>query len=106
MLAAKLDALLHKLDITIDGNYFWTDSGIVLKYIKNETKRFHVFVGTRVGEIRQFSDPGQWHHVSTDINPADKLTRAGNELDETWYAGPQFPRQYKSEWPFTKVITS
>ena len=107
VLAAKMDALLlHELDITIDGNYFWTDSEIVLKYIKNETKRFHVFVGNRVSQIRQFSDPSQWHHVSTDINSADKLTRAGNELDESWYAGPQFLKQYKSEWPVTKVVTS
>ena len=107
VLAAKIDArLLHELDITIDGNSFWADSEIVLKCITNETKRFHVFVGNRASQKRQFSDPSQWHHVSTNINPANKITRAGNELDESWYAGPQFLRQYKSQWPDTKLVTS
>ena len=31
--------------------FFWTDSKVVLRYIKNEAKRFHTFVANRVQEI-------------------------------------------------------
>ena len=31
--------------------FFWTDSKVVLGYIKNEAKRFHTFVANRVQEI-------------------------------------------------------
>ena len=43
----------------------------VLKYIRNETKRFHVFVANRVHGIRDETDPIQWRHVDSENNPAD-----------------------------------
>ena len=56
VIAAKLDVMLrNELDICMDGSYFWSDSQIVLGYIKNESPRFHVFVENRVSTIRQFT---------------------------------------------------
>ena len=37
--------------------FFWTDSRVVLGYISNEAKRFHVYVANRVQEIRDLPDP-------------------------------------------------
>ena len=34
--------LQRELEYTIDQGYFWTDSKVVLGYIANESRRFHV----------------------------------------------------------------
>lgn len=49
VLAVKVDEMLKKeLKIQLDNSVFWTDSMTVLKYIKNEDKRFKTFVANRV----------------------------------------------------------
>ena len=68
--------------------YFWTDSSIVLGYIKSETLRFKVFVANRVQRIRAGSDPNQWFHVEGKQNPADDGSRA--VFTDRWLYGPQF----------------
>ena len=42
---------------------FWTDSWVVLGYINNEAKRFHVYVANRVQQIRDLTDPSSWFYV-------------------------------------------
>ena len=42
---------------------FWTDSKVMLGYIRNDSKRFHVFVANRVQQIRDQTSPSQWRHV-------------------------------------------
>lgn len=73
--------------------YFWTDSKIVLGYINNDARRFHVFVANRVQKIRPYTNPQQWHNVPTDENPADAASR-GNTVNElltsNWLTGPRF----------------
>ena len=85
--------LQQELDFAKMSHFFWTDSTIVLAYIQNESKRFHVFVANRVQQIRDFSKPEQWNHVPSEENPADYASR-GMSVDEltqsTWLEGPQF----------------
>ena len=92
-LSVKLDAKLkEELDLPIKQSIFWTDSTIVLQYIRNEDKRFNTFVANRVATIRDNSDPDQWHYVNTHANPADDVTRGmgANELkaNSRWLTGP------------------
>ena len=54
---------------------FWTDSKVVLGYIKNDSKRFHLFVANRVQQIRDQTSLSQWRHVETKSNPADNASR-------------------------------
>ncbi|XP_041484116.1 uncharacterized protein LOC121430782 [Lytechinus variegatus] len=66
--------------------YFWTDSKIVLGYINNESRRFHVYVANLVQQIRNVSDPASWYYVST--NPADDASRGlttHNKLRQAGY---------------------
>ena len=67
---------------------------IVLKYIANEVRRFVTFVANRVAVIRQESDPGQWRHVRSELNPADYASRGINASEtgklERWRRGPKF----------------
>ena len=92
-----------ELQLPIDASYFWTDSTTVLKYINNEDKRFHTFVANRVAVVRDGSDPSQWRHVETKVNPADDASR-GLTADEfvgstRWMNSPDFLWEPEPTWP-------
>ena len=55
--------------------YYWTDSKVVLGYVKNEARRFHIYVANRVQQIRETTDPNAWMYVETSQNPADDASR-------------------------------
>ena len=57
--------LKRELDVAINGEFFWTDSKVVLGYINNEVRKFHNFVANRIQRVRQLTDPQQWHYVPT-----------------------------------------
>ena len=73
--------------------WFWTESSVVLGYISNNARRFHVYVGNRVQHIRDHCEPSQWRYVKTADNPADIASR-GASADEfvksDWIQGPSF----------------
>lgn len=77
----------------IDREFFWTDSQVVLAYINNEARRFHVFVANRVQMIREHTSPSQWHYIDTTENPADHASRGLHAVDissTNWFSGPKF----------------
>ena len=89
--------------LKINSVTYWTDSMIVLKYIANEVRRFVTFVANRVAVIRQESNPGQWRHVRSELNPADYASR-GIKASETgklerWRRGPEFLWREVEDWP-------
>ncbi len=104
-LAATIEMnLKHELsDLSLSCTTFWSDSRIVLAYIKNTTRRFHVFVSNRVSSILSTSEASQWRHISGKENPADLLTRGMTvqNLPDIWYTGPNFLMKHKSEWEST-----
>lgn len=80
--------------------YFWTDSKVVLGYINNDARRFHIFVANRIQQIKSSTEACQWRYVSTDQNPADHASRGLHAEDlahSTWFTGPAF--LWKSELP-------
>lgn len=52
-LTAAVTKLERELELKVDREYFWTDSKVILGYINNEVKRFHVFVANCVQRIRE-----------------------------------------------------
>jgi len=102
VLAARQDAALRQeMQLELGHSYFWTDSEIVLKYLSNDSRRFHVFVANRVSEIHSLTNSNQWFHVSSLDNPADIISRGLDPEDmvtSKWIRGPEFLRRYKSEW--------
>lgn len=76
-----------------DHAHFYTDSRIVLCYLQNDARRFKVYVANRVSHIKEHTNPEQWHHVSSEENPADHGSR-GMYPDEmvkcNWFRGPDF----------------
>ena len=57
------------------------------------------------GQIREYSDPNQWHYISAKHNLADKLTGARNRLGNTLFNGSKFLCKWKSEWPQKKTAS-
>lgn len=52
VLAVRINKILiTELQLPLTKSVFWTDSTSVLKYIRNETKRFKTFVANRVSTI-------------------------------------------------------
>ena len=86
--------LQDELDYENIAETFWTDSKVVLGYISNESRRFHIFVANRVQQIRDHSSPSQWRYVKSNDNPADMSSRGvtAEEFSKssTWINGPSF----------------
>ena len=53
---------------------YWTDSIIVLWWVRNHSRKFKPFVANRISEIQRLSAPEKWNHVRTKENPADLLS--------------------------------
>ena len=75
-LSVKMLKLIQKqLQYSIDKEYLWPDSQVVLGYLQNESKRFKVFVASRIQIIKEHSDVGQWQYVASKDNSADHASR-------------------------------
>ena len=102
-LSVKISVMLRKeFQIPITREIFWTDSEAVLRYIRNQARKFKVFVANRVETIRENSRDSQWFYINTKANPADYCSR---EIDvnntkaiETWFNGPSFLWESESTW--------
>ncbi|GFW92491.1 integrase catalytic domain-containing protein [Trichonephila clavipes] len=88
--------------------YHWTDSKIVLFWIKGNKTRWKQFVANRVNEITSLTDPHSWYHCAGKENPADFLSR-GLSADclvsnSRWWTGAEFLSD--SEFPknFQQVV--
>ena len=104
VLAVRMDSMLkEELKWTFEDSAFWTDSTSVLKYIKNEDRRFHTFVANRISTVRESSEPWQWRHVGSKDNPADDSSRglkvAGFLKTSRWWEGPAFLWRHEEDWP-------
>ena len=80
---------------------FWTDSMIVLAWLRAESTVLKPFVGVRVSEIQTSWDQCCWRFVPTDLNPADDLSRGipVQRLNERWMRDPAFLRDQPDQWP-------
>jgi len=101
VLSVKMSEFLKReIHLPVSREYFWTDSRVVLGYIANEARRFHVFVANRVQMIRQSTEPSQWFYVQSKDNPADHASRGLNVTElqgSTWFTGPDFLQQRRIE---------
>ena len=106
--AATVAVKIHKqireeLTLPIHEVAFWTDSTIVLQYIKNSHTRFQASVANRLATIHDLSSPSQWRYVSSDLNPADFASRGLRPHERAklkiWLEGPTFLLQDETHWP-------
>ena len=92
VLATELcEAITMEFDTSFDSVRFFTDSKVVIGFIRNESKRFFTYVANRVDRIRRCSKPSDWNYVPTKMNPADEGTRSvavRDMQDSLWLNGP------------------
>jgi len=93
LLLAKLITRVQCL-LTTSKVYCFTDSTIVLAWIKKPPTKLEIFYQNRVQKILSQIAPELWFHVGTKMNPADLSSRGiqpdqlkGNSL---WFQGPDF----------------
>ncbi len=109
----ELMAATHSLDSLklVNGVYklppedihWYSDSATTLAWIHAESREYKIFVAQRASRIQRNTLVSNWHHVPTDHNPADIVSRgkypsdlAGNDL---WWRGPGFLGQEPVVWP-------
>lgn len=81
----------------------WTDSTVVLAWLRKPSRNWQTFVANRVSEIQATIAPGNWFHVPGTENPADCASRGmpAESLREfiLWWAGPSWLKSDESCWP-------
>lgn len=107
--AALLSAeLLQYTESVLDGfspnveSHLWTDSTIVLAWIRRQPCTLATFVANRVSKIQSISTTN-WHHVPSQQNPADLASRGTTTMtlkdSSLWWHGPDFLQLPQSRWP-------
>ncbi|GFX66505.1 uncharacterized protein TNCV_1291861 [Trichonephila clavipes] len=94
LLSKLLKRTLYAFKVNISQIYLWTDSSIVLAWIKKPLAQLKTIVRNRVSIIRELTESDFWKHVNSENNPADILSR-GISPDkiqhcELWWFGPPF----------------
>nr|XP_054603870.1 uncharacterized protein LOC129165252 isoform X1 [Nothobranchius furzeri] len=94
VVAAQTSELLkQEMELEDLQQFFWTGSKVVIGYLNNDARRFHVFVANRIQQIKSSTEPSQWLYVASEDNPADhaSLGPTANKLVESsWFTGPHF----------------
>jgi len=71
---------------------FFSDSQVVLGWIRNHKKTYKPFVMNRLVEIRRLTSIDSWKYVPGELNPADLATRKASirawYTNELWWNGP------------------
>lgn len=93
LIGARLgNNLLKPMNMESSQLNMWTDSMIVLHWIRSTAQRWKPFVANRVTEIQGLTDPESWSHCCGKVNPADLPTR-GQSVEtliqsQLWWSGP------------------
>ena len=81
----------------------WSDSTIVLCWLKKAPHLLRTLESNRVADIQSLGDQVQWKHVRSEDNPADSLSRGQLPSEfirnRLWAAGPDWLIKPEIEWP-------
>ncbi|XP_046382360.1 uncharacterized protein LOC124153308 [Ischnura elegans] len=81
----------------------WSDSTVVLSWLKAPSSNWKNFVANRVAEIHELTSKCKWRHIRGVDNPADHISRGltPQQLHEmaSWWQGPPWMNGHENEWP-------
>lgn len=90
-------------DFPINSIVYWTDSTIVLAWLKNSFSRLEVFVANRVAQIQNTTNVNDWRYVPSTDNPADCASRGLTPEKlihhNLWWQGPPWLQSNSDNWP-------
>jgi hypothetical protein len=103
LLTSLISVVKNSLTTRISRTVYWTDSSIVLQWIKSLSHTLKTFVANRVSEIQNKTNIDDWRHVSTTDNPADLISRGQTPKEflnqAIWKTGPEWLNQTEESWP-------
>uniref|UniRef100_A0A8D8XPA3 Peptidase A2 domain-containing protein n=1 Tax=Cacopsylla melanoneura TaxID=428564 RepID=A0A8D8XPA3_9HEMI len=104
MLALLVESLQpFREQLRIETIKLFTDSMVVLSWLRTPPHLLKVFVANRVVKILDVTLPTQWSHVPTTENPADIASRGcfPSHLvqHDMWWHGPPFLLDDPASWP-------
>ncbi|XP_033314517.1 uncharacterized protein LOC117213259 [Bombus bifarius] len=103
ILTFLISSIRQALATKISRIVYWTDSTIVLHWIRSSPHTLKTFVANRVAEIQTKTNTSDWRHVPTDDNPADLISRGQTPKEflcpTIWKNGPRWFLQSENYWP-------
>ena len=98
-----LDTVRRVLEIPISDVFAWSDSTVVLHWLKIPPHKLKCFVANRVTAITEILSSDRWRHLPSADNPADIPSR-GMPLpqllqSQLWWDGPQWLKIPMDTWP-------
>ena len=103
LLSRLLKQVALDLDLPTDSIYAWTDSSVVLGWLKTATCRLKLYVSHRVTDILSRIPAAHWRYVHTSDNPADLVSRGVDPVElmktQLWWKGPPWLSQQPALWP-------
>ena len=107
-LACDFGCMLRLIfEVQEDAVFYWLDCKPALHWIKAPGKDLEATVARAAARIRERTNPLQWNHVPTELNPADLPSRgiSASKLRESdlWWHGPEF--LLTQEWPMQNIPT-
>ena len=103
LLTRLLSRVIGEFDAKRRRVHAWTDSQIVLAWLRSDPARWNTFEANRVGEIQREAPPAIWSHIPSKENPADLATRGTNPMELSkstlWWHGPAWALRFEFSWP-------
>ncbi|XP_018306451.1 uncharacterized protein [Mycetomoellerius zeteki] len=92
------------LDLAVNNKkVFWSDSTVVLHWLKTPPHLLKTYVANRVANIQDITDAVDWRHVKSENNLMDAISRGQTPREfsrnRVWFAGPSWLFKDESEWP-------
>ncbi|XP_023316217.1 uncharacterized protein LOC111694003 [Trichogramma pretiosum] len=110
LLVRLVKSLLDGLRFPPARIFCWSDSSVVLEWLRGHPSRWPTFVANRVSDIQTGLPDACWRHVRTMDNPADCATRGLSPLElaafPLWWNGPSWLLDEEATWPASVVPSS
>ena len=110
LLAAKLIQFTSEhLKIPLTQCHLWSNSQVVLHWLRSDGPTGHEFVDNYVQHIQETVPEATWHYVPTTDNPADVASR-GTTVQHLgsfslWWSGPAWLKNSPGDWPAQHIIS-
>ncbi|GBM94329.1 hypothetical protein AVEN_78406-1 [Araneus ventricosus] len=96
LLSQMTQRVIKALNLTISAVVLYSDSTIVLAWMKKPPQEFKTFVYHRVTAIQELAKDFVWRHVQSEENMADFISRGVTpdslQSENLWWNGPSFLR--------------
>ena len=107
LLAKLIQYVATTLKIPLHDSQLWTDSEIVIHWLRRMPCSLDAFVSHRVALIQDTLPDSPWRHVASSDNPADLASRSSTALNLTesslWWHGPLWLSLPDTQWPTSGV---